>query len=146
MEAAWTKDKTQCYYQGEWNTLYWPVIKAVLLVTLFLMLRWIGTSMSLTLAIVLSAVLFSQNVIAFCFGLSAVPAMDQATFLGQSKAVSNFSNSAGYSNPGDRDMMKARLAMMMKLLPKMRNCIVTVAGDYYYKTMSAEETLEKGLV
>ena len=36
--------------------------------------------------------------------------------------------------------------MMIGYLPKMRNRIVSVAGDYYYEPMSLEDTLEKGLI
>ena len=62
------------------------------------------------------------------YGLIPIPPMDQATFHGQRKSISNFSNSSGFSNPGDRAMLKARFIMMIKMSPKMCNRIVEVAG------------------
>lgn len=126
--------------------LYWPLAKFGLLFAVTVVLFTVGLSGYIVLMINLLMIIFSQNLIAFLTGLEAIPAMDQATFLGDSKSVSNFSNSSGFKNAGDRDMLKARFSMMIGHLPKMRNRIVSVAGDYYYERMSLEETLEKGLI
>jgi hypothetical protein len=99
-----------------------------------LALLFAGVNKFVVMTIVILITLMAEYVIAFCYGLEAIPAMDQATFLGQSKGVANFSNSSGFSNAGDREMLKARFAMMIgQYVPKMRNRLVSIAGDYYYE-------------
>lgn len=142
MDDSWSNDKTVCYYQGSMMKVWWPLAKTIALTIFFMIMHFlIGLSFTFSIIICLIIMIGFQYAVAHYMGFIAIPPMDQATFIGGSKAVVNYMNFTGYDIECDPEIVKRKFIAGFATIPKFGYKIVEFGGDYYYKEMSIEETI-----
>ena len=125
--------------------IYWPLFKL-----LFVILYIWGVSQFLALGwcffgYVVLCYMY-QIVVAKVNGVIPIPAMDQVCFISSSKSILNVMNCMCYDAKVDPTITRHNMEKVVKHMPKLTYKIVEIAGDYYYKPMSVEETFEKAMM
>jgi len=145
IDKSWSRDKSFAYYQGFKLKVMWPVVKSVLIVSLyFLLANWLEPLAS-GLVSFLSIVLYPRIIALVVPNTVAVPAMDQQCFLSNTKSHCNYVNCSLQDNDC-ADAAREKFTMLIKKHPKLRYKVKEIAGDYYYEEMSVEETIQKAII
>jgi hypothetical protein len=111
---------------------------AVLLGILGLPLSW-----TTTILLCLFVTWAYQYLIAFIFGVHAMPSMDSACFLGKDTSRINFI-SVTTIDKYEYALARARSKEFLRQKPKLRYQIAEIFGDYYWKdTQDIERALDK---
>ena len=146
-DLSWAKDKSFAYFQGTTLKIFWPAVKIIALVLLFLVSRIIlGLSTNLSIVVCLLIVIFYQDVVAMIVpNTIKMGPMDQMCFLSSTKAHVNYMN-VSLQDVDSQDAGRKNFMKLAKKMPKLRYKIKEICGDYYYEEMSIEETMEKALM
>lgn len=82
-----------------------------------------------------------QYVIAFAYGIHAMPTMDQMVFLGRNDIRANIISFTIIDNyPFDK--VRKHFRQLISDKPKLRMKIVKIWGDYYWAEMGIDEALD----
>jgi hypothetical protein len=86
-----------------------------------------------------------QHVVAFAYGLKAMPPMDQQCFCGNRKVHLNYMSVSGYDGVVlDEARHRQIWYDIVVKYPKFRYRVVSRFGDLYYEEMSLEMAMERG--
>lgn len=113
------------------------LLKSAIVLLLFVLFR-------LPIAISLLVVLIPtyRYIVAFIFGLKAMPIMDIATFLGTEESRVNVMSSILFERQSN-EKASERFKSLMSRVKKTRYAIVEKFGDMYYKELPLEEAFKK---
>lgn len=96
--------------------------------------------------IILPIVFYYQNVVALIFGVVPMSIMDQGCQLSGKKSIVNFMNVMVFDRELDREVVLFSMRKIFKQDPKFFYKLVNIGGDYFYESMTEEETLKKAFL
>lgn len=120
LDDRWSKDKTTKYFQGYHNKVVWPTVKSLIFLFSIFILKINGFSWLTTLLIVMAGVGTYQHAVCLLFGLSYMPAMDQATFISSSKTHVNFLSITGIEGKFSKELLMRKAEDCCRQFPKFR--------------------------
>ena len=98
----------------------WPITKAITLVGIYLCFRHVfNLNYEWCILICLASILLYQEVVAICFGVMAIPIMDQTMLMSSGEhSLVNGMNAMCFNTELDLDMVSYNLKQLWAIIPK----------------------------